>query len=406
MKVLKIFSLFIIASALLFTSCSRDEEIDIIEPETEIDVNVDTNPLVSRSVGSDEGLELECLTILFPFSVVDMDGVSIEIEDIDDISVLESEDNLIVDFVYPLDVEISDETIQIDDSFALGEAFVECVPDFTEYDFETDFPAYSISSETSCYNIDFPIALRNLDDETITVEDQEEFNNLLASDVHFFVYPFSLIDEDGGTVTVNDSDELFETLISCNDFVWTDSLDIDWGENSFEYVGCYLIEFPFDIVLQDGTVTTINNHEEYCELMFQGDIGNFVFPITLTSEDGDTFTVNSEDELFDLLDDCDTWVGSDTEEDFVSIFLLVAGSVGYDNVDACYSITYPIEYTDIDGMTQNLESQDESLEFINGPEFFNFSGLVYPVNIVITESGEEQVLESFEDIFALLEVCE
>ncbi len=410
MNTMKLLISFLFLS-LMFVSCDRDnvddiditEETEITDPEGEL---VDVNPLVGRSGGgSDDGLELECLTILYPFQLVDIDGNNISISGPSDFENL-SEVEVIVDFVYPLNVRHDlDQEVTVDNSEELGELFIECWPDFEDFDEETRFPAYLISDETSCYELSYPITLEKVDESQITVGDEDEFVDALYSDFYFFVFPFSLIDEDGELVEITDQEVLFDVLIDCNDIDFSDSLDFSWDNAD---LACFQLVFPLDVVLSDGTVVTVENHEEYCDLMLIGTISDFSYPITVLDEDGTSYVLNDIDELNALISEhCDYWwdVGSDG---FFELLILISGTeVQGPGIPNCYDINYPIEYTDSDDQTIAIDSDEDLINLISSAEFgLDIESLVYPIDVTLISDQSVSTVNNLEDIFAILEDCQ
>ena len=389
---------------LLFTSCEKENVVINSETEfPELVENTESNPLISRASGDGEGVELGCFTILYPFSLVTEEGSEGLFESNEDFETFD-EETLYVDFVYPLTISMDDEESSVSNGEELGNLFASCVPTGGWED--GDFPAYDITYGNSCYTLNYPVQLINLEDEVISVESEEELINALSLDLYFFVYPFDMTHEDGEVVTVNNMDEIFEALIECNGF--NGDSEVDW-EQDFEYIGCYLFSFPFDVVLPDGEIVTVNNHMEFCDLMLIGEVVDFVYPITFTDFDGNAVTANSADELQTLLDDCDDWNGGGGDEHFDDHFLIWIGAISEEEGGlACYTIEYPISFTNTeDESILTVDSlEDYNDEFLG--EFPNLGSYVgnYPMTMTYIESGEIFTLESSEEIDLLLSGCE
>ncbi|NNK89376.1 MAG: hypothetical protein HKO89_02100 [Saprospiraceae bacterium] len=396
--------LLLFFSAFMLTNCEK-ENLDMIEIEEEeitVDTTIISNNLIFRSNPGTQsgGLELDCITILYPFDLLKSDGTTISINNDDDfLSLIDSTatGSDIIDFVYPLDV-LDDEGEQetIDDAEELAEMFAECVPDGG---WTTDeFPAYLVSFDNSCYTLQYPLTLETLDGTELTANDEEDFIELMTEEIVFFVFPFNVIHEDGNTETVNDVDELFSLLISCNGF-YIDSTDWEW-ETGFEYIGCYMIGFPLDVVVSDGSVVTVNNHMELCDLMLVGELVDYAYPLILTDEDGNTVIANNEDELYELLEDCDDFISGSGDA-----FLLFLGTQPVDSLGTtgCYTINYPITVTGETAtgvMEIEIFSDQEILE-LSVPD----ASLEYPVSVTLTSDGSVVELNGIEEIFELLEDC-
>lgn len=388
-------------AGLLFTSCQKDNivdsDVDVDLPEVE---NVEINPLIARSGGgSGGGLDFDCFVIETPFGLVAEDGTVYEINEEDDIAdIFMDEDSIIiVDFEYPLTIVFEDGEVEtIEDGEDLSEAFAECVPG-GGWD-EDSFPAYLIDETNSCYTIEFPLDLQDTDGEITTVNNEDELTDAVASDIYFFVYPFTLIDEAGNTIVVGDTDSMFDALIACNGFEVEDSL-FDW-EVGFEYLGCYELAFPFDVVTGNGDVVTVENHMQFCDLMLEGGIQDYAYPLTLVDQEGEEITVNNEDELNDALEDCpDIWFfGPDA-------VLLLAGAEPYEvGAEACYDIIYPVTTLNEVGDVFTFDDQVSFIEALNNSSFGLF--VEYPVTVILTSDNSEVELEDAEDIFEILADCQ
>ncbi len=399
----KLFLAFFVA-ILTLTSCEKENVDDSGTtipngPET---TETSYNPLLGRSSGGGEmGLEFDCFEINYPFSFLLADGSEIEITSETELETVFTPENEIVDFVYPLNVTLENgDAGTAADAEGLAELFAACVPDGGWN--ENDFPAYQIADENSCYSLTYPVSLENLEGEVITVADDVAFNAALAEEIYFFVWPLDLVHEDGEAVTVNGVDELFEVLLSCNEWDWevNDTINIWEWESGFEYLGCYMVAFPLAVIV-DGETVTVENHEELCDLMLQGHIEDYAFPMTLTDEDGNIVTVTDEEALEQLLAEC--WDFPVFVED---LFLLFLGSQNPNPGESvCYEIEFPISTYENDFQQATVFTNQEELEqgIIQGGYF---CCLEYPVSVVLTSDTSTVVLESEADLFQLIEECD
>jgi hypothetical protein len=392
-------------AVLLSVGCSK-EDIDTTDTETEVIDPIITsvvNGLVNRTTTdeSTEGLDLDCVYVLYPFSLLDENGGEHVINnDADFISLFDSTmmTLVIVDFVYPLN--LVDETgviVEVNDAIQLGELFANCIPD-GGWTAEI-FPAYLIDIENSCYEISYPISVQHEDGTTETAQNEEEFIEILTQDIVFFVFPFTLIDEEGNAIQVENVDQMINLLISCGGYE-VDSVDWNW-ETGFEYIGCYMVSFPLNVVLSDGTTVLVSDHNELCDLMLQGLFFDFGFPLNLVDEDGNVSIVNNQEELEGLLSECEPVIS------FGDIYLLLEGTFPIDSISGtgCYSINYPISTTYLDENGQETEidfnSDDEVL-------FFEFPivSMGYPVSVTLTSDGTVVELNGIEEIIDLLISCQ
>lgn len=391
----------LLLAAICLVSCQK-ENFDLIETEEDKiipELNY-INDLTSRMLPapSGEGILLGCFTLETPFEVVDEEGTMHTINGEEDLEDIE----FILDFIYPIQITFEDgETKSIENGEDLGLAFAECLPD--DGWGIGDFPAYVINFDNSCFSIKYPITVTKLDSSQVEIADEATFSALLArEDIVFFNFPLELYDEEQTLRTANSSEELFDLLVECGG--WDEDYD-DW-DFGFNELGCYKIQFPITVILEDGTTVEVTDHEEYCELMLEGRILDFAYPLTLIGEDGEAFTVNSEEELSTAFEECeDFWDGGDVweiEEGWEILFLYF----GAEDSLGCYTINFPIEVLSYDEnreeTTITINNMNE-LERLVSSEALFFSKLLYPFSI--SWDGTDILVEDEETLKGILERC-
>jgi len=389
-------------AAMLFTACERGDVIDegVTEGEGPEVIITETNPLVARGGGGEDGLDFICFTIDYPFGLITTTGDEITINNEDDLASLESGEVEIANFAYPLQVTLEDESsVVINNDDEIAELFANCVPDDV-FSFE-GFPAYQISEDNSCYELKYPITLTDTQGDEVTLDNEESFNAAVAEEVYFFTFPLILVDEDGNDVVVDDIEDMWDTLLDCNDWDWEYEGDTtgvwDW-ENGFDYLGCYQIAFPLGVIV-DGETVIVNNHEDLCDLMLQGELEGYAYPLTLTDGEGNELVVNSEDELNEALAEC--WDGFELED--VTILLFSGSQSDSTNFEACYEINFPIQLDNEFLGERTIEDQNDFENAIFEEGYF--CCIVYPVTINMTATGEEVTLQESSDVLAVLEDC-
>ena len=145
----KLFPLALIA--LLFLVSCQKESIVVTEviPEEVTPTEKVVNGLLTRSASAADGLELVCITIEYPFSMLLLDSSTVEIFSEDDfLLAIQDEDNFPIDFIYPVSVVDEDGNLSlVNDANELADLFVDCVPDTGWGDDFPDwfFPAWVIS---------------------------------------------------------------------------------------------------------------------------------------------------------------------------------------------------------------------------------------------------------------------
>lgn len=382
---------------LIISSCTEEnfEEsgVDVDDSTTEM---IDENSIMTRTnESSEDGLEIGCFTIVFPFTLIDDQNNEHLISSIEDLEVLESDSAVhIINIEFPFTILQDGSEIKIENEEEFAEVFAACVPEggWTE-DF---FPAYLINFENSCYQLSFPLQLLTVSNETITVNNEEEFNNAIAAEDASFVFPIELIDEDGNVSIASDIDGLFTVLFSCNGFETQDSTYWDW-EQGFEYLGCYKLEFPINLLLDDGTPITVNNHTEFCDLLLRGGISNYTFPLSLIDSEGNTFIADSEEALNELLQECYT-------SQFSELFgiLIETTLTEYNN---CFDYVYPVGVKMLDSTSVEINSDQEFIEFAQ-INFEEICCLAFPVDVIYIENEERVTIENEFEYFEILGTCD
>jgi hypothetical protein len=209
-------SVFILAIALLFTACRKEETELIQTPEEEV-LNANSNmaSLITRTTsndGSEDNIvdRANCFDIIFPYTV------TVNLEQV----VVNSQDDL---------------------------ALIECVFDASD-------------SDTDTLTIDFPITILLDDFSQISINSISEFNNYVSScsGEHEVDMDIECIDFEYPIVAsrFNASNELLETITLEDDaqlygFIGTIS------ENDIT-----TMDFPLEVTLYDATQISVNNFVE------------------------------------------------------------------------------------------------------------------------------------------------
>lgn len=397
---------FLISFSFLVTSCTKEniDETETIEEEVDPTTTTKSNGILNRSNNDEStvGLDFACVEVNFPFELVDADGNKINIEN--DEAFLEvfydsvTYDN-IVDFVYPLSVTLDDGTeVEVENGEQLAEYFAECLPSGGWTD--NYFPAYVISEENSCFTLSYPVTIIDELSNSEVIDNEADLTAKLAEKEYSFGFPLTLLDEDGAEVQVNNVEELINALISCNGFNPGDTTIVDWN-SGFEYIGCYEIVFPFSVVTTEGETVEVNNHEELCDIMLQGNMEGYAFPLTLLHPDGEEVVANSEEELADLMIEC---AGIGVLEDYL---LLLSGAVPRDTLGSeavCYNINFPLSTNVITPSGEEEVHEFNSLEEMIVNELPVVS-LNYPITVTMVSDGTEVIFNSSTDIFNTLVTC-
>ncbi len=407
MKILKSLFLLTFLAMITFSSCTKENKGETTQTDPEVEVTATTtNALVGEVTGrSDgEGLELACFEIDTPFQL-NINGENVTIESEEDLEAaltgLEEDPNTSVDFVYPINITYSDgETSVINNGEDLGEAFASCIPDTGWEEDPTGedvFPAFLIGELNSCYQLAYPVALTDFDNNTYSADTEDEFIELLTENPELlFTFPINLIDEEGETVSADNIDGLFELLTECNTGVYEGDttgtgFDCGFGIGS---IGCYSVVFPATalVIDVDGNITeqTVADENALSALLIEGNFAGFGYPLTLADDEGTEVTVNSEDELYTALEACGFDFEGPEGDEIAFLFFIINENPDFD----CYQINYPVTL-DNDVEVNNVESALEQLS--------TGAGIAFP--ITVTQDGETVTIADLEALEVLVFGC-
>ncbi|MEN0046606.1 MAG: hypothetical protein AAF806_06090 [Bacteroidota bacterium] len=395
---------FFLLAVPLIWACSR-ENFDIVETTTEEIVPEVTyiNSLADQMniPPGENDIRLGCFSIQKPFHIIAQDREQYIVENQEDFNVLFGNvDNPILDFVYPITIQHKNgETENIEGGADLGDAFASCVPTGGwTYD---AFPAYVINFENSCYELEFPIKLKQLNGTQKVAEDRQAFNALVAEEagLYFFDYPLALKSESGEIITIEETTELIDLLVGCSGFDG-DGISID--EEGLE-IWCYDIQYPIQVLLWNGSKVTVNDHALLCDLMLEGEIVNFVYPFHLLDTEGNAVEITSEYHYEITLWECETYDFRGDEA-----YLLYLGTEPFRR-DACYKIKFPIEVI----AYSFGENEGESIILKNITQLkshvlfgsYQKSEILYPIILKYHPQGLEAEVMSLTHLMNLLEGC-
>jgi len=233
-----------------------------------------------------------------------------------------------------------------------------------------------------------------VNDENITVEDEDAFEELLSSfdgdtiSEFDLVFPFSLFVLADSTIVEIASEEDLEADDDDDDY--DDGDEDDWDIN--EGYGCFEIVFPFNLSV-NGESITINSEEDFGTLFIElGDEElldiELEYPVTVTIfSDSSTVVINNEEEWEALCDACH-FDGENGDFD-----------------DECFTVNYPLEVI-LAGENVTVESEEALLEFFANSNPEDFEGFAFPFTVTVTETGEVVSVNSEEELAELTQYCE
>lgn len=167
------------------------------------------------------------------------------------------------------------------------------------------------------------------------------------------------------------------------------------GANDGLDLGCFSVDFPFDIVA-DGTTYTINSEDDF-EAVFANEVEyvDFAYPINITyNADGTTVSIADGEALGEVFASCvpdDGW-----DEDLFPAFLIT-------DISSCYQMVYPVNLVDFDGNVSTANDEDEFIDLIS--TYDNILFFEFPLNLT-NEEGNDVAANDVDELFELLLACD
>jgi len=404
--------LLLFVAALFFTACEKDEmdEIIVDEPDYTPDVVEGNNLLLAMRSNSSQGLDLGCLTILYPFDLELESGSTTTINSESDFTTAMDPNaaDPAVDFVYPLDIlDAGGNNAQINSINELGQSFVACIPNSGwTYGSTSDLiPAFSFTD--LCFDLVYPVALEDLDGNTYTADDEADLIDLIATvDDLFFTLPITVTDAEGDELTIESYDGFSNLVESCDGVGVNPPVVVDGGIEVVGF-GCWELQYPFTLQLSDGTTVDINDEDEYITTILNADDEfQVIYPFTLKSLlNDDEIDVTSDDDFIAALVACgiDIVIDTTTLCETPGNVLLFINRGGAAQSPCRFNVNYPVDVV-AGGTTFTLNDDIDYWDVYN-----NFSlndiEVVYPVTVTVNASGEILEFASDDELCAYIENC-
>lgn len=172
-----------------------------------------------------------------------------------------------------------------------------------------------------CYDLVFPVTINFPDASSVEVNSYETMreeiikwrkDNPKVRTKPNLQFPFDVVDEDGELITVDNESEQRELKLQCGRNFFSVNSFIGHGKRPKL---CFTLEYPFSVVLDNGVTVTIEKpidrrllHNRLKQIKSNYPNAkvklNFVYPITVRLENGTLVVVNNKDELKKLIKDC------------------------------------------------------------------------------------------------------
>lgn len=170
------------------------------------------------------------------------------------------------------------------------------------------------SGKFGCYELIYPVTVDFPDGSSQEVDSADEFkaavkswkeSNLDINGRPHLQFPYDIITEDGTIITVETRVQRRQLMIACK---------VSMGNGPHDDLGkpCFKIVYPISIVFPDETMVQVESRRELRFTLREWKKNNpdvetrpiIDFPIEVLFEDGTTQTVNSKEELKQLKIDC------------------------------------------------------------------------------------------------------
>ena len=411
MNFLSKISLIFLCIGLFLTSCNKEntDEILVTENPNYQPPTVEVNNLVNAmQTNNGGGMDLGCITVNYPFELLLESNTSVSINSEAEFQTANNAQatDPVVDFVFPLSITDSNgNTSQMNDNATLGANFASCVPTNgwqTSMVTNETIPAFLFNN--LCFDIVYPVNLEDGNGNTYTANNEAEFIDLCATvNELYFSLPLDVIDNDGNQITIEDTDTFITLLFEC------DGISPPAAGNGIliQGFGCNDIVFPFTILTENGETLTLNDENEYANLILSGESFELVYPFSLINIDGETIVINNIDDLIAAINECGFGTiiiyPADPCDTPAHIQLFFNAHNVFTVYDCPFDINYPIDL-EVDGATNVITTLNEYFVASGAPNNINpTTQLIYP--ITVTQDGMIITLNNDEEVCAFIDGC-
>lgn len=405
----KNFFLFV-CTLFLLTACNKEniDEVVPTEPPTfEPDTIIVNNLVNALQANSTEGLDLDCVTIEFPFELVTESDNNITINSSTDFenALNENAPNRVVSFMFPLSVINDGNAFQVSNNEVLGVAFGSCLPS-SGWDVASDngdiVPAY-LFENSSCNEMVYPTELEDANGNFYTANNEEELINLMATtESLFFSLPMDVIDQDGSAMSANVTDDFYNAMYACEEIA---PLALINGIQSNELDSCFTLDFPFDVLLTDSSIVTVNDENELIDLEMAGTIEVIVFPFNVTKYDGTTVTINEPQDLAPLIVECEIGITTEPSDPCnTPAHALLFFNQGQGPTSCGFLIDLPMQ-VEAEGTVYDIDNQQDYFDVYN--MYWNQLDkidVIYPITVTLTD-GTILTFDKDQDVCDFIGQC-
>ncbi len=411
MRLLSKLSFLLLFAGLFFASCDRENMDETITPEVEFEpeVVVVNNLMNALTPTTNDGLELGCLSINFPFELLLEDGSTVEVYSLEEFEAAASLDPpyQVVDFVFPLTVTTEDgESTQVNNNEELGVQFGSCIPDEGWEDTTTTGGSLTIPAflfQELCFDLVYPLEVVDADDNTYTANNEAALIDLLATTPNLsFILPISVVDEEGNATTIESVAGFYDLYYSCDGItppgteggIPIDLSELDSANCNFETLA---IQYPYDVLTEDGELISVEDENQEAALILSGEDYTVQYPFDLVDADGLVITINDEAEFILLILPCLITIENPDPCDTPAHILLYFNQGG-----GCGTVDYPNQLT-ADGIVYEINTIDDYFVVYNMYSWDEIA-IVYPISVT-TSDGTVVTFNNDEEVCAFIEEC-
>jgi len=291
MKNLNVLFLILLMGLLTFTSCENedvilDDQVQDVTVESEsitaalnaMTTNFDDSGNVDQSSNPAGNIIFDfCFDFVYPITLSYNTGATVSVNDLDGLInvIINSTDQLFINGIaFPFDVETYDD--------ASGSIIIQTINNEAEFINLLDDCDFDDIDSCNCFEDYDPVCV-------------------------------SITDPNGNVFTVTYPNECYANCDGFDDDDFVDDCDDDdYYDDDFL---CFEFIYPLDIILDDGSVVTITDDDDFENTMYNNYYFEFVYPFSVELEDDDDdngddddsdtiVVINNEQEFQDLLDDC------------------------------------------------------------------------------------------------------
>jgi len=307
-----------ILTALFFSSCEKENVDQIIvdySPDT-----VDINPLLRQMMTFNDTIFITCVGIPYPVEFEQMSGNIITVNDSTDLYAASVNPDSIVDFVYPFQAVVNNNTVIINNIQDLVEEIVICnsvIPSCGDFDAHVllFYKALNIFSTTKyLFTINYPVQLV-VNGQTVTLNQNSDYipaigGNPSRPDEAALVYPIT-VKQFGQTLTFNSDQDVcdFHDTFSENCTNKPEHVQFFFNEGGGTPITCaYFINYPVQ-VNYNGAQLNIQSFSDYTTLL-NNDPNvlsglSLVYPVSATKfQNGQQLTFSANGDICQYLDNC------------------------------------------------------------------------------------------------------